>query len=104
VHDIEDFISKFAKKEHCSNNDEHGKSSNYAHEIIGFQELFELFAFGPCIDVDNAVKNGPENRAIPCNLMKNIEAFVGVGCEERKGCVLEGKEGDECEVRYSNPE
>lgn len=103
MYDIEEFVSELAKKECCGEDNEHGKTSNNSNDLGGLQKVFQFVAFSPCVYIYHGVKNAPEDCTIARHLMKDVDAFVGVGCEERKRCVLQRKEGRECEVGYGNP-
>lgn len=78
--DVEYFVSELAEQECCAEDNEHGETGNNSNDLRSLSEIFEIAAFGPRFDVDDAVKNAPEYCAVAGYLVEDIEAFVGVGC------------------------
>lgn len=101
--DVEDFVPEPTKEECCGEDDKHSESGDDSDDLGCLEEVFKLVAFVPGLDVDNCVEHGPEDRSIASYLMKDVDAFVGVGCQEGKWCVLQGEEGHKAEVGYCNP-
>ena len=91
--DVEDFISELAEEERRSEDDKHSKASNNPNDLIPLEKLGQLRnAFRPSIDIHNGMERGPENSPIACQLMKDVETFVRVCCQECEGRIFQGKE------------
>lgn len=95
MHNVEDFVSELSKEECRGEYGEHCKSGHDGDDLGCFEEVLELFAFCPGIDVYDGMEDRPEYCAVSGYLVEDVEALIGVGHEEGEGRVLQGEKGHE---------
>ena len=80
MNNIEDLVSTFTKEKGSAKYDEHCETSDNTDDLGSLEEFVETVAFRPCNYVDHCMKHGPENSCVSADLVKDVEAFIGVCC------------------------